>query len=100
MRKILGVKTGIHVPLHLMYLDLGQVPARFQVKRFKLNFLQYILQQEESSLLYNMLRAQQKHPVRGDWFSEVTNILNKVDIIIDIEVIRSMKRYIFRKLSI
>ena len=34
MRKIIGVKTGIQVPLHLMYLDLGQVPARFQVKRF------------------------------------------------------------------
>ena len=33
MRNILDVKTGIQVPLHLMYLDLGQVPARYQVKR-------------------------------------------------------------------
>ena len=49
MRNILDVKTGVQVPLHLMYLDLGQVPARYQVKRFQVNFLQYILQQDESS---------------------------------------------------
>ena len=29
MRNILDVKTGIQVPLHIMYLDLGQVPARY-----------------------------------------------------------------------
>ena len=80
MRNILDVKTGIQVPLHLMYLDLGQVPARFQVKRFKVNFLQYILQQDETSLLHRMLRAQQKEPVRGDWFSEVSNIIRDLDI--------------------
>ena len=27
MKNIFQVKTGIQVPLHLMYLDLGQVPA-------------------------------------------------------------------------
>ena len=71
MRNIFQVKTGIQVPIHIMYLDLGQVPARYQINRFKVNFLQYILQQNESSLLYKMLRAQQELPVKGDWFSDV-----------------------------
>ena len=44
MRNIFQVNTGIQVPIHLMYLELGQVPARFQIQRFTLNFLQYILQ--------------------------------------------------------
>ena len=46
-----------------------------------------------------MLRAQQKEPVRGDWFSEVTNIIRDLDIGLEIEEIRIMKRTIFRKIS-
>ena len=99
MRNILDVKTGIQVPLHIMYLDLGQVPARYQVKRFKVNFLQYILQQDESSLLHRMLRAQQQQPVRGDWFSEVSGIIKDLDIGLDIEQIRTTKRVVFRRIS-
>ena len=45
MRKKFQVKTGIQVPIHIMYLDLGQVPARYQVMRYKVNFLQYLLHQ-------------------------------------------------------
>ena len=35
MRNVLQVKTGIQVPLHLMYLDRGQTPARYQIYRLK-----------------------------------------------------------------
>ena len=48
---ILKIKTVLQVPIHLMYLDLCQTPARYQINRFKMNFLQYMLQQEEESLL-------------------------------------------------
>ena len=78
MRNIFQVKTGIQVPIHIMYLDLGQVPARYQVKRYMMNFLQYLLQQDENSLLYKMIRAQQEHPTRGDWFSETMEILHEL----------------------
>ena len=45
-KNIFKADTGIQVPLHIMYLDGGQVPARHQIQRHKLNFLQYILQQK------------------------------------------------------
>ena len=80
MRNVLQVKTGIQVPLHLMYLDLGQTPARYQIYRFKINFLQYILQQEKETLLFKMLDAQQIRPVRGDWFSDVRQIMQELNI--------------------
>ena len=35
-----------------------------------LAFLQYILQQEETSVLCSMLRAQEERPTKGGWFSE------------------------------
>ena len=40
IRNLLDLKAGIQVPLHMMYLDLGQEPACYQVKRFQVNFLQ------------------------------------------------------------
>ena len=82
-----------------MYLDLGQVPARYQVKRYKVNYLQYLLQQDNTNLLYRMLRAHQENPVRGDWFSEIRTILSEFKINISIEDIRSMTRKQFKKLS-
>ena len=76
MRNIFKVETVIQVPIYFIYLDGGQVPAIYTIKIFRLNFLQYILHQKESSLLYRMLEAQQKQPVKGDWFSECTQIKN------------------------
>ena len=56
---------------HLMYLDIGLYPARYQVHRQMLNFLQYILQQPSGSLLYRMFTVQQENPTKGDWVSLV-----------------------------
>ena len=99
MRNIMQVKTGIQVPLHLMYLDLGQTPARYQISRYKINFLQYILHQKEESLLSRMLYAQQIRPVRGDWFSGVRQIMEDMHIIMKLEDIRNMSRREFRNLT-
>ena len=99
LKNIFQVKTGIQVPLHLMYLEMGQVPARYQVKRFKLNYLQYILHQKENSLLYKMLMAQQKHPVRNDWFSGVSKLLKEWQINYSLEEIRNMNRNKFKSIT-
>ena len=82
-----------------MYLDGGQVPARYQIQRYKLNFLQYILQQEEESLLYKMLEAQQKQPVKGDWYSECCKIIENFEIELSFETIKSMTRENFKRLT-
>ena len=87
MRNIFQVKTGIQVPIHLMYLELGQVPARFKIQRFKLNFLQYILHQKQTSLLHQMLIAQKQNPVSGDWVSKVSKSLKDLGIGFDFEKI-------------
>ena len=67
IKNIFRAETGIQVPIHIMYLDGGQVPARYQIERYKLNFFQFILQQDEESLLYQILEAQRIQPVGGDW---------------------------------
>ena len=57
-------KTDKSCSLHLLYLESGQLPARYQIKRMQLNMLQYILKQEEKLLLYTMLMAQIAEPIK------------------------------------
>ena len=82
-----------------MYLDLGQKPARPE-NRFKMNFLLYLLQEEEESLLYRMLNAHQNHPVRGYWYSGVHKIMEEMNIVLEIQEIQDMSRIQFRKIEL
>ena len=49
-------------PRHILYLECGLYPARYQVERKMLVFLQYILQQSEDSLLYKAFEAERTNP--------------------------------------
>ena len=37
---------------HLLWLEMGQVPTRYIIQEYKLNYLQYILKQNKKSLMY------------------------------------------------
>ena len=82
-----------------MYLDGGQIPARFQIDRYRLNFLRYILQQEESSFLYSMLKAQEDNFVKGDWFSQSQITLKELMINMTNFEIKQMSRKKFHKIT-
>ena len=99
LKNIIKVKTEIQVPLHLMYLDLGQEPAQYQIRRFKLNIFNIFYNQKENSLLHQMLMAQQQHPVRNDWYSGVSNILKGWEINMSLEEITNMKRSILNNIT-
>ncbi len=99
MRQLYKPSTGIQVPIHLMYLDSGLVPSQYIIQRYKVNYLQYILQQGESSILYRMLYAQLDNPVKGDWASEVSNILIDLDINLSFQQIKLMEKDVFQKIT-
>ena len=46
------LETGSKCQISLLYLETGQLPARFQVQIIMLNFLKYILQQELNSQIF------------------------------------------------
>ena len=98
MREIFGKKTGIKVSTHLIILELGQIPARFVIKRRKLNYYQKILHTDRSSPRHSMLAAQMKHPTKGDWYSECVQILHEFNIHLTSEEIRSMKSNKFKNI--
>ena len=77
-------KTGSKCPTHLLYLEGGQVPARFLIQKYKLNYLHHIMQQDNQSTLYNFFQAQLDNPVRGDWCSEVKSYLSEMNLTFDL----------------
>ena len=99
IRNIFHTKTGIQIPIHLMYLDGGQVPARYLIARYRMNYLQYILHQEETSFLYSMLRAQEERPTKGDWFSETQKNIQEFEINLSNSEIRAMSKNKFHKIT-
>ena len=68
------LNTGSKVQTSLLYLETGQLPARFQIDIMMLNFLKYILHQDKNSLMSRFFLAQCLHPTRGDWVSNVKKI--------------------------
>ena len=74
------VKTEVSAPRHLLYLELGIIPARFVIKQRKVMYLKHIFVQEENSLLKKVFNAQVKSPTKGDWASEVKDILKDLKI--------------------
>ena len=64
LRKIFN--TGKGCSIYQLYFESGHLPARMQIKRMKLVFFEYILKQNDSSLLFQFLMAQKKEPRRGD----------------------------------
>ena len=91
-------KTDKSCSLHLMYLESGQVPARFQIKRMQLNMLKYILNQKEKSLLYTMLLAQIAEPVKNDFYSTILSTSKEVNIKENFEEIKTMDKSRFKNL--
>ena len=62
MRKIL--KAPRKTPKSLLYLELGFLPIRFIIRSRRLNFLHYILNEPENSIIFKVLNAQLKMPTK------------------------------------
>ena len=69
LRELVG--TGQKCPLSQVYLEVGQYPARFDLYKMQILFYHHIINQDEKSLIYRFLQAQQNSPTIGDWNSMV-----------------------------
>ena len=95
LKKILQVGTS--VPSVMLHLDLGTLPIRYILKTRRLMFLQYILKEEESSLLYTFLLAQMDSPKDGDWWLTVLDDISELQLDISLDDIKRMSKECFKK---
>ena len=64
LRKMLSAHS--RSPRELLYLQTENIPLRFILMARRLNFLWYVLNEEEDSLLRSCLMAQQDHNSEGE----------------------------------
>ena len=96
LRKILKTQKGC--PISQMYLETGQWPARFQIKKQRMLFLKSILDQDEQSMVFKFLKLQFQQPIKNDWVSTCKRDLEEMNIDLKFEDIRMMQKGIFLKI--
>ena len=91
LRKILDCPSK--TPKYLIYLELGIVPISFLIKSRRLGFLKYILDQEDSALIKQVVKAQEIDPKNGDWISSVRKDFRKLGINYSFEKIKEFSAF-------
>ena len=96
LRKVLKTRRGC--PIVQLYLELGQIPARFEIQKMRCLYLKYILSQDENSLLYKFFKLQLEQSSKGDWVSTCLADLKELKIEESLTEIKLMSHYSFTKL--
>ena len=96
LRKLFGTTRGC--PISQLYLEAGHTPIRYEAKKMRLLFLQYILNEKPESLIYKFLQLQFKNPTHGDWGSACLDDLKHLGINLSLQEIKSMSKIKFNKI--
>ena len=64
----------------------------------RLMYLQYLLQEDENSLLNKFFIAQLENPVQGDWTNQVKKDINEVALDTSMEEIKMMSKETFKEI--
>ena len=96
LRKIFSAPFS--TPKELLYLESGCIPIRFILKSRRLNFLWYILNEKDDSLIKEFLRAQCESPVKGDWVITVLEDLQELGINKSFDDISEISKDAFKKM--
>ena len=90
------LKTDHTVPKALIYLEIAIEDVDTIIRKRRLMFLKYILDQEEESLVKKIYLLQKRSPKKGDWINLVKEDLNALNIDSSEKVIGSMSKKEFK----
>ena len=82
----------------LLYLESGNIPVRYILIARRLNFLWYILNEAEDSLLRKFFNAQCDNPVKGDWITTVYKDLEHLDLHYSLQEIQNFSKNEFKNI--
>jgi hypothetical protein len=80
------------------YLELGILPVRFEIMKRKILFLQYILKQEKTSMVFQVFQATCENPTKNDFVKICQKYLDTLDIKMTFSEIENMCNWQFKKL--
>ena len=82
----------------IKYLELRVYPIRFEIMKRTVVFLQYILKQEKSSMIYQVLKVTLDNPTKNDFGKTCKDYLSVLDIKLSFEEMEKMTEWSFKKL--
>ena len=80
------LKAPKSTPKEMFFLELGILPLREIIRKRRLGFPHYILQQQNDSIVYKVFEIQNRHPTSKDWVTTVLNDLEEIDMKMKFEV--------------
>ena len=84
--------SGRNCPRSILYLEVGEIPACFQVKRLMLNYLHYILNKDKNSFISKFFFPQCASPIKNEWVSNIKKIKAEINVNNSFEEIKVMKK--------
>ena len=86
------------VPGEGLFLEMGICPMSWILKARRVVFLHYLVTLSEEQMLSRFFWAQWKNPVRGDWTETVKKDLQDLEMNVDLDQIRKIKKEPFKSL--
>ena len=80
------------------YLELGIMPLRFEIMKRKILYLQYILKQEKTSMIYKVFEATVENPVKNDFVQTCERYLSTLNLNLTFSEIEQMGNWKFKKM--
>ena len=90
--------SPVSTPKVLLYTEAGATPIRFILMSRRLNFLWYILHEDEHSLIRRFFDAMASNPIKGDWATSVKDDIKQLNLDITIDDVYTMPRHVFKRL--
>ena len=91
LRRIL--KTPNSTPKEMLYLELGCLPLRDIIKKRRLSYLHYILNEDSQSMIHRFFEVQLKNRIKTDWVSTVLEDFEKLKMKLSLDKIKYPCKY-------
>ena len=79
----------------IKYLELGVYPLCFELMKRKTIFLQYILKQEKTSMIFQVLQPTCDNPIKNDFVKTCEKYLKTLVINLSFEEIEKLSQWSF-----
>ena len=78
LRQILRAHSK--TPIETLYLEMGVIPFRFHLMKRRILYYYTLMQRSEHELTRKILDEQKKNPLNGDFYKQVQNDMNYLNI--------------------
>ena len=96
LRKIFSTKMSC--PKEALFLESGALSIGTIIKSKRINYLHYLVKEEEGSMLSKFFYAQWNSEAKNDWTVQIRRDLDDFRIPLDLDYIRSKSEFSFKNL--